>query len=80
MFGGREEEREAVVFSGELVGVVDTEIAGGAEGSLVGGAEHRRLVFIADVALDLHLGFSRFDFSQEIVSVRRLGWPRPSRD
>lgn len=40
----------------ELVSVVDTVVAGVAEGSLVGGAENRRLVFAADVALDLHLG------------------------
>lgn len=57
LFGWGEEEREALVFSGELVGVVYTVVAGGAEGGLVRRAKHRRLVFVTDVALDLHLGF-----------------------
>ena len=38
VFGGRVEEGEAAVFAGELVGVVDAVVAGGAEGGLVGGA------------------------------------------
>jgi len=32
-------EREAVVFGGELVGVVDTVVAVVAEGGFIGGAE-----------------------------------------
>lgn len=32
-------EREALVFGGELVGVVDTVVAGVAEGGLISGAE-----------------------------------------
>lgn len=55
VFGGGVEEREALVFSGELVGVVDAVVAGGAEGGLVGGAVERCLAFVADVAEDLHL-------------------------
>lgn len=50
------EKGKTLVLGSELVSVVDTVVAGVAEGSLVGGAENRRLVFAADVALDLHLG------------------------
>lgn len=49
------EEGEAEVLGGEDVGVVDAVVAGGAEGGVVGGAEKQRLVFVADVALNLHL-------------------------
>jgi hypothetical protein len=45
-----------VVFSGEFVGVVDTVVAGVAESGFVGGAKERSLVFVTDVALDLHVG------------------------
>jgi len=55
VFRGRVEEREALVFYGELVGVVDAVVAGGAEDGLVGGAEDRSFVPVADIALDLHL-------------------------
>ena len=49
------EEREALVFGGEFVGVVDAVVTTVAECGLVGGAENRGLVFVTDVALDLHL-------------------------
>lgn len=39
----------------ELVGVVDTVVAGVAEGCFVGGAVHRGLVFVTDITQDLHL-------------------------
>ncbi|KAG6406456.1 hypothetical protein SASPL_134058 [Salvia splendens] len=55
VFGGGLEEGEALVFAGELVGVVDTVVAGGAEGGLVGGAVQGCLALAADVAEDLHL-------------------------
>ena len=55
MFGGGLEEGEALVFAGELVGVVDAVVAGGAEGGLVGGAVQGCLALAADVAEDLHL-------------------------
>ena len=54
IFRGRVEEREPGVFSGEFVRVVHSVVAGCAEGSLVGGAIHRRLIFVTDVAVDLH--------------------------
>lgn len=47
-------EREALVFGGELVGVVDAVVAGVAQGGFVGSAEYRSLVFVTHVALDLH--------------------------
>ncbi|CAL5321551.1 unnamed protein product [Camellia sinensis] len=46
LFGRRVEERETLVFSGELVGVVDAMVAGGVEGGLVGRAKHRCFVFV----------------------------------
>lgn len=49
------EEGETEVLRGEDVGVVDAVVAGGAEGGVVGGAEKQRLVFVADVALNLHI-------------------------
>lgn len=49
------EERVAEVFAGEFVGVVDTVVAGGAEGGLVGGAKQGSFFFVTYVALDLHL-------------------------
>lgn len=55
LFGRRVEKREALVLGGELVGVVDAVVAGVAEGCLVGGAEHRGLVFVTHITLDLHL-------------------------
>ncbi|THG03031.1 hypothetical protein TEA_026248 [Camellia sinensis var. sinensis] len=71
LFGRRVEERETLVFSGELVGVVDAMVAGGVEGGLVGGAKHRCFVFVTDIAWDLHLGcFSRLnrnDFTKSIT-------------
>lgn len=54
IFRGRVEEGESWVFSGEFVGVMHAVVTGCAEGSLVGGAIHRRLVFVTDVTLDLH--------------------------
>lgn len=47
-------KREALVFGGEFVGMVDAVVAAAAEGGFVGGAEHRGLVLVAHVALDLH--------------------------
>lgn len=55
MVVGRVEEGEAVVFGGEDIGAVDAVVAGFAEGGVVGGAEQQRLVFVAGVALNLHL-------------------------
>jgi len=55
LFGRRVEKREALVLGGELVGVVDAVVAGVAEGCLVGGAEHRGLVFATHITPDLHL-------------------------
>lgn len=43
-----------MVLGGELVGVVDTVVAGVAECGLVGGAEDRCLFLDAHVTLDLH--------------------------
>ena len=48
------DEREAVVFRGQLVGVVHALVARAAQRRLVRRAEHRRLRFVAYVALDLH--------------------------
>lgn len=71
MGGGRRvEEREAVVFSGEFVGVVDAVVAAVAEGCFVGRAKHRRFVFGTDVALDLHL--VGFEASKLVVVVLSL--------
>lgn len=49
------EEREALVLGGEFVGMVDAVVAAIAKGRFVGGAENRSLLFVTDVALDLHL-------------------------
>lgn len=49
------DEGEALMFGGELIGMVDTVVAAVAESSLVGGAEHRRFVLVAHVTLDLHM-------------------------
>lgn len=54
LFGGGGEEREAVVLAGELVGVVDAVVAGGAEGGLVGGAVELGRGLAAHIAEDLH--------------------------
>lgn len=51
---GRTEEGETEVFTGELVGVMDVEVASFAERCLVGGAVNRRLFLFTNVALDLH--------------------------
>lgn len=53
-FGRRVEKREALVFGGELVRLVDAVVAGVTKGSLVGGAEHRGLVIATYITLDLH--------------------------
>lgn len=55
LLGGGVEEREALVFPGQFVGVVDAVVAGGAEGGLVGGAVEGGLAFAAYIAEDLHL-------------------------
>lgn len=54
LFMRRAEKREALVFGGEFVGMVDTVVAAVAEGGFVGCAEDGGLVFVANVALDLH--------------------------
>lgn len=61
IFRGREEEGETWVFSGEHVGVVDTVVAGGAKGCVIGGAKHRCFVFITDVTVDLHFTTAAID-------------------
>lgn len=55
LLGGGVEESEPLVLGGELVGVVDAVVAGGAEGGLVCGAKQRRFFSTTDVAVDLHL-------------------------
>lgn len=52
---GRMEKGKALVLRGKLVGVVNSVVAGVAQGRFVGGAEHRGLLFVTDIALDLHL-------------------------
>ena len=57
----RVEERETMVIRGEEIGlllVVETVVARGAEGGVVGGAKKHRLVFVAHVALDFHYCYS----------------------
>lgn len=61
LFGRRMEKRETLMLGGELVRVVDAAVAVVTESCLVGGAEHRSLVFGTDITQDLHL------------HVRRLG-------
>lgn len=58
------EKREALVLGGELVGVVDAVVASITEGCLISGAEHRGLIFVTDITLDLHLFVT--------VSLRKL--------
>lgn len=57
------EEREALVLRGKLVGVVDTVVARVTKSSLVRRAEHRSLIFVTHVALDLHLFIFFLPFS-----------------
>lgn len=52
------------MFSGELVGLVDPEVAAMAEGGLVRGAEEGGFFFAADVALHLHLKWVAPDSSE----------------
>ena len=59
-------EREAGVFARELVGGMDSTVTVVAEGSFLGGAKNRGLLFVANVALDLHplsLSLSLSNFS-----------------
>lgn len=56
LFGrGGVDKREALVFGCELIGVVDAVVTALAQSRLVGGAEHRGVVLVAHVTLDLHL-------------------------
>lgn len=43
------------MFGCELIGVVDAVVTALAQSRLVGGAEHRGVVLVAHVTLDLHL-------------------------
>lgn len=61
---GGVDEREAVVLGSELIGMVDTVVAGVAEGRLVGGAEHRGVVLVTHITLDLH---------EEKLNLREIG-------
>lgn len=54
VFERRMEEGETSVLAGELVGMVDAVVAGGAEGSFIGGAVNSGFRFVTNVALDLH--------------------------
>ncbi|GMQ00153.1 hypothetical protein CsSME_00047361 [Camellia sinensis var. sinensis] len=71
LFGRKVEGREMLVFSDELVNMVDAVVAGGEEGGLIDRAKHRCFFFVTDVALDLHLDcFSRLnpnDFTKSIT-------------
>ena len=49
------EEGEALVFAGELVGVVNAVVAAVAEGGFVGYTVHGGFIFITHITLDLHL-------------------------
>lgn len=59
--GGGGGEGESAVLAGELVGAVDPEVAGFAEGSLVGAAEDRGLASAADIALHLHVSVQQME-------------------
>lgn len=65
------DEREAVVLGGELIGMVDTVVTGVAEGGLVGGAEHRGVVLVTHITLDLH----QFEVpkQEEKLNLREVG-------
>ena len=53
-----------MVLGGELVGVVDAVVASITEGCLISGAEHRGLIFVTDITLDLHLFVSEFEVAK----------------
>lgn len=42
------------MFGSELIGMVDSVVTGVAESCLVGGAEHRGIVLVTYITLDLH--------------------------
>lgn len=55
LFGGGLVEGEAVVLSGDHVGVVDPTVAGGAEGGLIRRAEDGCFILVTYITLDIHL-------------------------
>lgn len=51
----RFEEGEALVFTGELVSMVNAVVTAVAKGSFIGSTIHRCFIFITHITLDLHL-------------------------
>lgn len=73
-------EGESAVLAGELVGAVDPEVAGFAEGSLVGAAEDRGLASAADIALHLHVGVQQMEGRGGEGGEIWAGWVNGGRD
>lgn len=70
------EEGEARMLPGELVGLVDTVVAGLAKRGLVGGAEDGGLGLMAEVTLDFHGWMSKLAPPQSCACHKTEGLKR----